>query len=157
MSSPTEPNNPTAIASKNAQKPMSDQSILWGMPLHFWDVWGVRLLIGSAIAGALTVLVTFASAYILYRVADEAQANLKRTSDAHALELRNQQGETAKANERAAQAEARAEEAKLALWKASQPRHLDTEIFLQRLKEGPPRRVQLSATPHPPHYLYLLK
>src|SRR5260370_6873417 len=137
MSSPTEPNNPTAIASKNAQKPMSDQSILWGMPLHFWDVWGVRLLIGSAIAGALTVLVTFASAYILYRVADEAQPNLKRTSDAHALELPNQQGETAKANPRAPQAEARPQQAKLALWKATHPTHPQPQHLYPNLHQDP--------------------
>jgi hypothetical protein len=106
MSNAIDPNQPAVSASKNAEKPMSDQSVLWGMSLHFWDVWGVRALIGSAILGGVTVLLTFAAAYILYRVADEAQTELKRTSDTHALEIGSQKENTARLEKEAEEARA---------------------------------------------------
>jgi hypothetical protein len=136
MSNAIDPNQPAASASRNAEKPMSDQSMLWGMSLHFWDVWGVRALIASAILGGVTVLLTFTSAYILYRVADEAQANLLTTSDSHALSLEAQKTKTAKELQAA-------QEAKLELEKYKRPRNLDADSFSAKLKDVPPMKVQV--------------
>ena len=55
----------------------SDPSLLWGYPLEFWDRIGIRALIWGAVLGVVALLLTAASAYILYRVADEAQVALK--------------------------------------------------------------------------------
>lgn len=50
--------------------------MLWGSPIEFWDLWGVRLLFGGAIIGVGGLVISALSAYILYRVADVAQREL---------------------------------------------------------------------------------
>lgn len=54
----------------------SDHSLLWGRALAFWDHLGIWSLIIGAGLGVAALLLTAASAYILYRVADEAQLAL---------------------------------------------------------------------------------
>jgi hypothetical protein len=168
MSNQNEPTNPVAKEKRNAENPMSDQSILWGMPLQFWDVWGIRLLVAGAIGGAVVVLLTFTSAYVLYRVADQAQADLKTTSDANAVELENQKQRTAEAlqaassaNERAATAEDRAASAneraakveQAARWRVLEP---DTKTALAlALSKGPGGTVTLAWPANDPESLFL--
>jgi hypothetical protein len=53
-----------------------DQSMLWGSPIEFWALWGVRLLFGGAIIGVGGLVLSAISAYVLYRVADVAQREL---------------------------------------------------------------------------------
>jgi hypothetical protein len=59
--------------------------LLWGYALEFWDRVGIVSLIVGAIVGVIALLLTAASAYILYRVADAAQLELaaetKRSSE----------------------------------------------------------------------------
>lgn len=54
----------------------SDHSLLWGYPVDFWGRLGIWALIIGAIVGVVALLLTAASAYILYRVADTAQIEL---------------------------------------------------------------------------------
>ena len=66
--------------------------MLWGSPIEFWDLWGVRLLLWGALFGVGGLLVSAFSAYVLYRVADVAQMDLAaeaRASSERIAELNN--------------------------------------------------------------------
>jgi hypothetical protein len=75
----------------------SDHSLLWGYPVEFWDRLGIWSLIVGAGLGVAALLLTAASAYVLYRVADKAQVEL-------ASESKKANEEIAKANATAATA-----------------------------------------------------
>ena len=103
----------------------SDHSLLWGYPIEFWDRIGIRSLIWGAVLGVIALLLTAASAYILYRVADVAQKDLEdetKSSTERIAELSTQSEELRKAT---AEANARAAEAQLELEKYKTPRRLD--------------------------------
>jgi len=55
---------------------VSEQSLLWGHAIALWDQVGIWSLVIGAVMGVAALLLTAASAYILYRVADKAQADL---------------------------------------------------------------------------------
>jgi hypothetical protein len=119
---------PAAIKTM-ATKPAKGQSMLWGSPIEFWDLWGVRLLFTGAIVGVGGLVLSALSAYVLYRVADVAQKDLSsQTAQATAelgkaqADIENSKVEIARANEGAAKANARANEAQLALEKLKAPR-----------------------------------
>lgn len=69
--------------------------MLWGYPLEILDSWGLRLMFGGALIGALALLVSLASAYLLYRVADKAQSELQLKTSAHDVEIETQKSRTA--------------------------------------------------------------
>jgi hypothetical protein len=58
------------------EKTVSEQSLLWGHAIALWDQVGIWSLAIGAVLGVAALLLTAASAYILYRVADKAQADL---------------------------------------------------------------------------------
>jgi hypothetical protein len=53
--------------------------MLWGQPIAYWDLWGLRAMFLGAGLGFTALVVSLASSYILYRVADVAQAKLTTT------------------------------------------------------------------------------
>lgn len=94
------------------KKAMTDQSMLWGSPVSFWDLWGLRLMFAGGLLGILALAASLASSFVLYRVADRVQVE----SDQRIAEA---QADAAKANEHAkalekavAEANSRGEEAK---------------------------------------------
>src|ERR1700730_8520090 len=91
----------------NIPKATRDQSMFWGHDIAFWDWWGIRLMFGGAILGTAALLVSLASAYVLYRVADIAQANLLSTTKGLGVEIETQKS-------RAAEFEAQTEKLKAA-------------------------------------------
>src|ERR1700682_847901 len=105
----------------------SDHSLLWGYAVEFWDRVGIWSLIAGAILGVIALLLTAASAYVLYRVADIAQVELvsetkrsaERIEQAKAdlgiaqADIEKSKVEIARANERAAEATQKANEAAL--------------------------------------------
>ena len=118
----------TAMKTKKA---MTDQSMLWGSPVSFWDLWGLRLMFAGGVLGVAALGVSLASSFVLYKVADKTQSEAdRRIAEANA--------EAAKANEHAgmlekavAEANSRGEEAKVVLhaalplekYKARAPSH----------------------------------
>ena len=55
----------------------SDQSMLWGNSLEFWDGLGRLTMFVGAGLGILALIASLVSAYVLYRVADIAQKDLE--------------------------------------------------------------------------------
>jgi hypothetical protein len=96
--------------------------MLWGSPIEFWDLWGVRLLFIGAVVGVGGLVLSAFSAYVLYRVADVAQRDLSTQTEQAKSEIEKSKAEIAKANEGAAKANARANEAQLALERLKAPR-----------------------------------
>jgi hypothetical protein len=92
---------------KNNENAKKDQSMLWGNPLEVWDTRGIWLLFGGAIVGVFALVISMASAYILYRVADKSQNELKSTSSILSLEIDKQKKLTADADERSAKSNER--------------------------------------------------
>jgi len=112
----------------------NDHSTLWGYSVEFWDRFGIWSLVVGAMLGVAALLLTAASAYVLYRVADEAQKALEETSKSSGERIADLNrdtarlsGEAEKARAEAAQANARALEAKLELEKFKAPRTLNLE------------------------------
>lgn len=112
----------------------SDQSLLWGWTVEFWDRVGIWSLIFGAILGVIALLLAAASAYILYRVADIAQVELVSATKRSAADLgiaqadiEKSKAQIAQANERAAQATQKANEAALALENFKAPRAISIQ------------------------------
>jgi hypothetical protein len=84
---------------------MADQSMLWGKAVSFWDLCGLRLMFVGAAFGGVAVMVSLASSYILYRVADKTQSESDRKVAEANASGEEAKLEAAKANERAAKAE----------------------------------------------------
>ncbi len=124
----------------------SDHSLLWGYPLEFWDRLGIWALVVGAVLGVVALLLTAASAYILYRVADEAQIALKSGHDSANEKIAVLTLETAKANEKAEQE--RLERIKLEIKIA--PRlltHQQQGALTERLKQFPNQRGFITTSP----------
>jgi len=128
----------------------NDQSLLWGYPIEVWDSWGVRALIWGAVIGVFALLLTAASAYILYRVADVAQKSLESESKASSERVATLNKDTvslqtdlAKAQVEIAEAREAAAKAQLALQKYKGPRNLDIEPFLAKLATASAAKVQV--------------
>lgn len=68
----------------NTKKAMTDQSMLWGSPVPFWDLWGLRLMFAGGVLGILALAVSLVSSFVLYRVADKVQAE----ADQHIAEAK---------------------------------------------------------------------
>jgi len=115
---------------------MSDQSILWGHAIHFWDVWGVRMMLVGAVLAFLALAASLFSSFVLYRVAGNAQTELETKTLALGKELEGQRTLTAEAN-------ARAIEAQLALEKFRAPRTLDDAKFAMLVEKLKPFAGQL--------------
>jgi hypothetical protein len=98
----------------DANNARDQSSLLWGYSLPFWDWIGVKALIGGVILGVIALLLTAASAYILYRVADEAQIALAKESKRSSERIAELHNETARFGALAAQANQKAEEERLA-------------------------------------------
>lgn len=118
------------------------------------------MLVIGAIFGVGGLVVSTISAYVLYRVADVAQKNLEtagRESSERIAVLstqgEEQRKETALANERAAAATQKAEEARLELEKLKMPRLLSAEQqarIVGKLKSfGVPYSMALQPDPEP--------
>ncbi len=74
----------------------SAQSLLWGYGVEFWDRVGIWALVVGAILGVAALLITAASAYILYRVADKAEMELAKESKSSAERIAELNNETEK-------------------------------------------------------------
>jgi hypothetical protein len=74
----------------------NDQSLLWGSAVELWDRVGIWALITGAVLGVAALLVTTASAYILYRVADKAQTELTRETKSSAERIATLNNEAAR-------------------------------------------------------------
>jgi hypothetical protein len=102
----------------------------WAKPLESWDSWGVVLMFIGAGLGLAALVASLASAYVLYRVADRAQAELRTANEANGIHVA-QANERAKALEvQVAQANALAETERLARVKIEEklaPRTLTSE------------------------------
>src|SRR6266498_1460575 len=85
------------IAAMAETKNASDHSLLWGYSIELWDWFGIRALIWGAVLGVVALLLTAASAYILYRVADVAQKNLEEVSRSSAERIAANEAETNRA------------------------------------------------------------
>jgi hypothetical protein len=72
----------------------NDQSLLWGYAVEFWDRVGIWALVVGAVLGVAALLITAASAYILYRVADKAQMDLVSESKSSAERIAGLNNET---------------------------------------------------------------
>jgi hypothetical protein len=70
-------NHPAVNKVMKVKKPMSDQSILWGYSISWWDWFGARAMVTGAVLGVLALLISFIASYVLYRVADIAQSELQ--------------------------------------------------------------------------------
>lgn len=137
-----------AAVSTMATKTTTGESMLWGSPIEFWDLWGVRLLFIGAVVGVGGLVLSALSAYVLYRVADVAQKDLAAETSRAATELAQAQAdiekskaESAHANERiaelstqaeqlrknTAEANAQAARAQLELEKFKRPRSISEE------------------------------
>jgi hypothetical protein len=105
-----------AMATKttmNVKKAMTDQSMLWGYNVSFWDVWGLRLMFIGAALGAVALGLSLASSFVLYKVADKVQSESdQKIAEANAR-AEGARSEAAKANERTASFEKAAELARL--------------------------------------------
>jgi hypothetical protein len=105
----------------------SDHSLLWGYPLEFWDRVGIWSLVAGATVGVAALLLTAASAYILYRVADEAQIALKSGQSSSNERIADLVKQSDQLRKDTAEANARAAEAKLELARFKEPRTLSSE------------------------------
>jgi len=111
--------------------------MLWGYSLQVMDWFGLRLMFVGAFLGAVALLVSLASAYVLYRVADDSQKALVSTTASLAKESERQRTLTeeakrdaASATQRAAEANEKAEAERLARMKIEErlaPRRLTSE------------------------------
>ena len=124
----------------------SDHSLLWGYALEFWDRLGIWSLIAGAIVGVVALLLTAASAYILYRVADVAQVELSAETKRSSERIEAAQADIAKANARIAEADARTKEAELELRKQIAPRALGPK-FTEAIRGQPGCPVLISYVP----------
>ncbi|UPK32247.1 hypothetical protein IVB18_28610 [Bradyrhizobium sp. 186] len=133
--------------------------------LELWDRIGLWSLVAGAILGVIALLITAASAYILYRVADAAQVELAaetkrgsvRIEEAKA-DLGVAQADIAKASAQIAEANARTAAAELRLEELRQklgPRRIDEKIFLSALEGVPQRSVLVSHAPDDPDSYFL--
>jgi hypothetical protein len=93
-----------AAVNTMATKTAKGQSMLWGSPLEFWDLWGVRLLFIGAVVGVGGLALSALSAYVLYRVADVAQKDLVAETSRAATELTAAQADIEKSRAEIAQA-----------------------------------------------------
>lgn len=124
-----------------------DHSLLWGYPLEFWDRIGLVSLVAGAIVGVVALLLTAASAYILYRVADTAQIELasetKRGSERLAeltVQAEQLRKDTAEAQAKTKQAEVDLEQ----LRKLSERRTLiNRDGFIEALKGKPKEPTEI--------------
>ena len=117
-----------------------DQSMLWGSPIEFWDLWGVRLLFIGALIGVGGLVLSALSAYVLYRVADVSQKDLASETSRATTELGKAKAEIAKANEKTAALELE----RLRMLKELEWRHLSAEQAVEIgavLKEAFPTRL----------------
>jgi hypothetical protein len=103
-----------------------DRSMLWGSPIEFWDLWGVRLLFGGAIIGVGGLVLSAFSAYVLYRVADVAQRELADVTSVSSERIAGLNNDTA-----------RLTADNLALQTVLLPRHVGAIGF-----NGPPKAVE---------------
>lgn len=117
----------------------SDQSLLWGYSVASWDKLGIWALVIGAILGVVALLLTAASAYVLYRVADTAQVALEDESRTAKIEI-------AEANAKIAEAGARQKEAELKLEQLRRqvaPRQLQRDKFINDLLGQPSAPVEI--------------
>ena len=105
----------------------SDDSLLWGRAIEFWDRLGITALIWGAVLGVAALLLTAASAYILYRVADVAQKNLEAESKASTEKIVELTTRAEDLRKGTAETNARALEAQVALEKYKAPRSISQE------------------------------
>jgi hypothetical protein len=109
----------------------SDHSLLWGYAVELWDRIGIWALVIGAALGVMALLLTAASAYILYRVADRAQTALS-------VESRNSAERIARSDERIAALNnetARLQADNLALQRVMMPRHVGLMGLDQSLQQ----------------------
>ena len=85
---------------------------------------GIRALIWGAVLGVFALLLTAASAYVLYRVADVAQKELETESKVSAEKTAELTTKSEQLRKDTAEANARAAEAQLALEKFKKPRSI---------------------------------
>jgi hypothetical protein len=113
-----------------AKKIARDQSMLWGYSIETWDRVGVWTMIGGAAIGIVALFISFVSAYVLYRVADVAQAQLVSESktSAERIALLNNETERLRADN-------------LALQTVLLPRHVGLIGF-----DGPPKAQEWFAS-----------
>jgi hypothetical protein len=120
--------------SKKTKKAMSDQSTLWGSTLEYWAKRGVWLMIAGGILGFVALGATLASSFVLWRVVGVAQTELESKTSLMDVELERQKAKTSEFEKETAllkigvaEANARADEARLELEKFKIPRDFPTE------------------------------
>jgi hypothetical protein len=110
----------------------SDHSLLWGYAVELWDRIGIWALVIGAVLGVVALLLTAASAYILYRVADNAQTALSVESRSSAERIARSDERIAALNNETARLQAD----NLALQRVMMPRH----VGLIGLDQEPPAK-----------------
>jgi hypothetical protein len=104
-------------------------TLFLGQNGEWWDFWLIMSLIAVALAAIAAGVTTTGSIVSHKREAASAEMALER------FKLQTEQ--------KISEADARAAEAKVALEKYKQPRNLDVDSFLERLKGVPPAKVQV--------------
>ena len=100
-----------------------------GLSLHGWENW----MVGSLIVAAIFALIAGFSTWAVVKLQRQEISASKEDFDRYKLDT----------EEKIADSTARTREAELALEKYKQPRSLDIDSFLERLKGVPSRKVQV--------------
>jgi len=146
---------------------MSDQSTLWGATLEYWDKRGVWLMIAGGILGFVALGATLASSFVLWKVAGIAQSELESKTSSTDVELERQKTKTSEFEKEAAllkigvlDANARADEARLALEKFKTPRDFPTEkqaVLADKMRKFPNVQFDTGVAAPDPEHLFLLR
>jgi hypothetical protein len=153
--------------SKKAKKAMSDQSTLWGSTLEYWDKRGVWLMIAGGVLGFVALGATLASSFVLWRVAGVAQTELESKTSLMDVELERQKAKTSEFEKETAllkigvaEANARADEARLELEKFKTPRDFPTEkqsLLTEKMRKFSNIQFDTGVASPDPEHLFLLK
>ena len=139
---------------------MMHQSMLWGHPVAFWDMWGVRAMLMGTSLGFLALVVSLFSSFVLWRVAGVAQSELETKTASLGVQIETQRRLTAEASARAAALEKEAatvrleqEKLKASLaWRTLPP---NSATLLEQALRRQPGAVNLRWNDGDPEALYL--
>jgi hypothetical protein len=133
--------------------------MLWGFPVEFWDRFGIWSMVAGAGLGVIALFISFASAYVLYRVADVSQKELVAETKAGAERVASLIVQGDQLRKDTAEANARALEAKLALEKLKTPRLLSEQqisVLVEKLKRFAGTKFDAAVIPGDPEAIIFL-
>jgi hypothetical protein len=146
---------------------MSDQSTLWGSTLEYWDRRGVWLMVAGGVLGFAALGATLASSFVLWKVAGVAQTELESKTSSMNVELEHQKTKTSEFEKEAAllkigvaDANARADEARLQLEKFKTPRDFPIEkqaALAEKMRKFSNIQFDTGVASTDPEHLSLLK